>query len=680
MSNLVRTRQTFGQGLPMAEISVSFKRTLHPAHPSPNNKHSHRYPHHYQHTIVSSRRQQCPSTRNIGSSSISSSSSCNTHASATTNSSYLSKFLILLFLSICDNRACRTLTLTEAATVVFDSSSSTTTVPILATSSSSSSSSTISSITTSQVVDQQQQHPKNAAAEDFSHLQPNPTSSSDSSDSSGSESSTIINSSSTEPIIDQMQLQQIVMEGLGLSSIPDVRAMNISQQEYETKYREYLERVNRRNANRELNRRIRRDVEFEPEQETESMADDDTPDEEDSWVEQRHLYSFPNSGHKLNHQNLRRKRSLSNNYDLVYIRFDVPTRNATTGELTGINSPSMYHDPFEHHGAHHHRRHHQTLSELPPISPENIEESSLNLMLTWARIPNGELGANGNGKQPQMPAFVEHDQQHGRNSRKGRIKFKHNGQSNAILGSGKSGNFMEPSHHRGGKTINLHIYQLVEPYERHWLTTKTIALADIGFNDKKWFQLPMDEAVRTWLDGSRKNLGLEIYCENCFNNNVFVIHDSSPFFTTYDEIPVLNVVGRLVQREKRSKIQRFRPTKSDYISPPKHTSCTSNNKRCCRHPLLVDFRDLVGYDFIIQPKTFDAGFCRGRCPYKYNAANNHALIQSMLHEHKDYNVPKPCCAPSKLESIDILHADPVNPQRLKVSTWINMRVTECACT
>uniref|UniRef100_A0A182LUD5 TGF-beta family profile domain-containing protein n=1 Tax=Anopheles culicifacies TaxID=139723 RepID=A0A182LUD5_9DIPT len=182
------------------------------------------------------------------------------------------------------------------------------------------------------------------------------------------------------------------------------------------------------------------------------------------------------------------------------------------------------------------------------------------------------------------------------------------------------------------------------------------------------------------MDGSRKNLGLELYCEGCHAHDVHIVHDSSPYFRTYDETPVLNVVGRLVQREKRSKLQRYRPQMRDYLSPPKTTACTAGNKRCCRHPLLVDFRDIEGFDFIIQPKIFDAGFCRGRCPTKFNPATHHALLQSLLHEHIKYDVPKPCCAPSSLDHIDVLHADPKNPQRLKVSTWHNMRVLECACS
>ncbi|XP_021704626.1 uncharacterized protein LOC5576709 [Aedes aegypti] len=612
----------------MAKPCVNFRRTQHPALPLPHHRHSHRYPHHYQHP----------------SNSVTS-TGCRTHFGRLLSSSCLSKFLILLFLSICDNRACRTLpTLTEAASV--DSSTRSTVPPILATTGSSSSSSSSSSST--------------------------PSSSSIQTAEVSSDSESMAPSASSS--FNRTKLQEIVMEGLGLSEIPDVRAMNVSQQEYETKYREYLERVNRRNS---LRRLLNHQQQRQPEH-FETDGYDDFADEA-GLAEQRFLYSFPNSDHKLNHQNLRRKRSLNNNYDLVYIRFDIPTRNASTGELTGLNSPSIYNSPSSQHH-HHHQRHHQSQSELPPISPENIEESSLNIMLT--RRQNSEHSTNTNSKHQQqsLPAIaIVEDHVPGQHRRRaGRIKFKHN---NGIGGGSSMTEGGNAGHQRSGKSVNLHIYQLVEPYERHWLTTKTIGVAELALNDKKWFQLPLDEAVRTWLDGSRKNLGLEIYCENCYNNGIFVIHDSSPFFTSYEETPVLNVVGKLVQREKRSKVhQRYKPTMRDYLSPPKLTTCTPNNKRCCRHPLLVDLRDIEGFEYIIQPKLFDAGFCRGRCPSKFNPASHHALIQSLLHEHYKYDVPKPCCAPSRMDHIDVLHADPKNPQRLKVTTWSNMRVIECACS
>ncbi|XP_058055303.1 bone morphogenetic protein 5-like [Anopheles bellator] len=483
-------------------------------------------------------------------------------------------------------------------------------------------------------------------------------------------------------IVNRTKLLELVMEGLGLTAIPDVRLMNVSQQEYETKYAEYLDRVNRR-------------------QELAAAAGDGDD------YERRQLFSFPGSDHTLNHRKLRRKRSLNNDYDLVYIRFDISTRNvSTTGEeMSGFQSSPSIHPEDEPEAeevtpaaskspaeaaTNGHRHRPQSLSELPPISPENIEESSLNIMLI--RRQNSARSVNSHSKQQQQQQqqhqhHFHHHPQHQRSRgsqqtpaqhhqqqlrRKGRIKPKQP-PGGGGGGGGTAG-------HGSGPTVTVHVYQLVDPYERHFLTSKTIAVDEIAPNGSRWYQLPLEEAVRTWLDGSRKNLGLELYCEGCHASNLYIVHDSSPFFRSHEETPVLNVVGRLVQREKRSKVQRYRPMLHDYQSPPKTTACKAGNKRCCRHPLLVDFRDIEGFEFIIQPKIFDAGFCRGRCPTKHNPATQHAMLQSLLHEHVKYDVPKPCCAPSSLDHIDILHPDTKNPQRLMVSTWPSMRVLECACS
>ncbi|KAL4103921.1 hypothetical protein QTP88_019238 [Uroleucon formosanum] len=134
--------------------------------------------------------------------------------------------------------------------------------------------------------------------------------------------------------------------------------------------------------------------------------------------------------------------------------------------------------------------------------------------------------------------------------------------------------------------------------------------------------------------------------------------------------------------------------------------------KCCREQMRVVFADIPGFDFIIEPKWFDAGLCRGRCPAKYNPATRHAFIQSLLwkqHNNRRGGVtsgerrsrrkvrhgggsmvaattkasqppPKPCCAPRKLDRLQIIHVDETDPSSLKVTTWKEMAVVECACS
>ncbi|XP_022182588.1 uncharacterized protein LOC111042324 [Myzus persicae] len=131
--------------------------------------------------------------------------------------------------------------------------------------------------------------------------------------------------------------------------------------------------------------------------------------------------------------------------------------------------------------------------------------------------------------------------------------------------------------------------------------------------------------------------------------------------------------------------------------------------KCCREQMRVVFADIPGFDFIVEPKWFDAGLCRGRCPAKYNPATRHAFIQSLLWKQHNNNrrggekrsrrkvrhgggsavaattrapqpPPKPCCAPSKLDRLQIIHVDEMDPSSLKVTTWKEMAVVECACS
>jgi len=145
-----------------------------------------------------------------------------------------------------------------------------------------------------------------------------------------------------------------------------------------------------------------------------------------------------------------------------------------------------------------------------------------------------------------------------------------------------------------------------------------------------------------------------------------------------------------------------------------HVGGGGGNK-CCREQMRVVFADIPGFDFIVEPKWFDAGLCRGRCPAKYNPATRHAFIQSLLWKQHNNNrrggvaggsgekrsrrkvrhggasaaaattrapqpPPKPCCAPSKLDQLQIIHVDETDPSSLKVTTWKEMAVVECACS
>nr|WND63737.1 bone morphogenetic protein 7 [Sinonovacula constricta] len=103
-------------------------------------------------------------------------------------------------------------------------------------------------------------------------------------------------------------------------------------------------------------------------------------------------------------------------------------------------------------------------------------------------------------------------------------------------------------------------------------------------------------------------------------------------------------------------------------------------KACQRRTLYVSFRSLGWEDWIIAPEGYPAFFCGGECTFPLGAhmnATNHAIVQTLVHLTKPAQVPKPCCAPTKLSSIQVLYFDEKSNVILK--KYKNMKVKACGC-
>ncbi|XP_034947145.1 bone morphogenetic protein 4 [Chelonus insularis] len=205
--------------------------------------------------------------------------------------------------------------------------------------------------------------------------------------------------------------------------------------------------------------------------------------------------------------------------------------------------------------------------------------------------------------------------------------------------------------------VGITVYQLTNS-SRQLVTQEYIRRLD----SPRWIELDITDMVTLWHEGSADNLGLELQ----LNSNIIFSN------------PILNIFTTLESREFRK-----RRSASDHLMSlhkGRRTECRGDNKKCCRHEMTVIFKDLKGFEFIVQPKNFDAGYCKGRCPPRYNPAHHHALLQSLIWKEDKRKVPRPCCAPSKLAELEILYFDENDPTKLKVSSWKNMRVLECACS
>ncbi|KAF2884851.1 hypothetical protein ILUMI_21328 [Ignelater luminosus] len=210
----------------------------------------------------------------------------------------------------------------------------------------------------------------------------------------------------------------------------------------------------------------------------------------------------------------------------------------------------------------------------------------------------------------------------------------------------------------------IQIYQIIGLRRRRLIEERQ---AYLSTNASKWCEFDITNGVRAWLLNGDRNFSLELQCSQC-NTSV---------------LQPLQVALSILGYSDKRRVRRASPY-HDNNQQGGRTDCTTNSakQRCCRHSLTVSFKDLKvpQISSIIQPKSYEAGFCKGRCPYNYNHATNHSRIQSLVHKLDRKAVPRVCCAPSKLAPLDILRVDPYDFTKLNVEKWDNMRVLECACS
>lgn len=100
---------------------------------------------------------------------------------------------------------------------------------------------------------------------------------------------------------------------------------------------------------------------------------------------------------------------------------------------------------------------------------------------------------------------------------------------------------------------------------------------------------------------------------------------------------------------------------------------------CQRYGLYVSFKDLQ-WEWIIAPQGYGAFYCGGECgfPAPHNVQyTNHAIIQTLAHLMQSSDIPKPCCAPTKLSSISVLYIPKETSVHLR--KYPKMVAKSCGC-
>ncbi|XP_053873010.1 bone morphogenetic protein 6 [Malaclemys terrapin pileata] len=243
------------------------------------------------------------------------------------------------------------------------------------------------------------------------------------------------------------------------------------------------------------------------------------------------------------------------------------------------------------------------------------------------------------------------------------------------------------------QTFLISIYQVLQEHQNRDSDLFLLDTRAVWASEEGWLEFDITATSNMWVMNPQHNMGLQlsVVTRDGLNVNPRAAgligrngpYDKQPFMVAFFKVSEVHVRTTRSATSRRRQQNRNRSTQSQDVS--RVSSVTDYNssdlKTACRkHELFVSFQDLGWQDWIIAPKGYAANYCDGECSFPLNAhmnATNHAIVQTLVHLMNPEYVPKPCCAPTKLNAISVLYFDDNSNVILK--KYRNMVVRACGC-
>ncbi|XP_005178229.1 growth/differentiation factor 8 [Musca domestica] len=194
-------------------------------------------------------------------------------------------------------------------------------------------------------------------------------------------------------------------------------------------------------------------------------------------------------------------------------------------------------------------------------------------------------------------------------------------------------------------------------------SVKTIAVQSIDVQDE-WMKIDIEWPIKRWYGKHDLSHLIQITCQSC--DMAAMEHIIS---TDMDYRPFIIVNTQSRRRQTRQK---------------RTINCTHGVTECCREKLYISFEEIGWSDWIIEPKGYDAYFCRGSCNRLASVASSSSLhssfVQKVLNKpgHRNRNLELvPCCTAKTYSSLQLLYLE--NNSTGIVKKFPNMIVESCGC-
>lgn len=188
----------------------------------------------------------------------------------------------------------------------------------------------------------------------------------------------------------------------------------------------------------------------------------------------------------------------------------------------------------------------------------------------------------------------------------------------------------------------------------------------LDVHESNWHTFPITRTVQTFLDGGRRQLQLEVRCDED-GKNLCSLDGSAD--NPYQPFMVAQV--------------RLRDNHSKHLLRKRSLRCGDDVTVCCKRDFYIKFKDIQWHDWIIAPEGYHMNYCMGQCPQHLSgspgiASSFHATVFSQLKVNGINTAVSSCCIPTERRPLSMVY---FNSQHSIVKTDVpDMIVESCGCT
>ncbi|KAK6044272.1 transforming growth factor beta like domain protein, partial [Cooperia oncophora] len=202
---------------------------------------------------------------------------------------------------------------------------------------------------------------------------------------------------------------------------------------------------------------------------------------------------------------------------------------------------------------------------------------------------------------------------------------------------------------RHSSQINIYEVDEKHPEIRRLIDTKSIVALN-ATRQSQWFDFDVTSAFQSPRSDHDTVSCLPYRTSGYRHSTLLKPHSMSAVpFTRHQSFPLIVYSALKEPSRVRRKRAATPPRRERKKQRKQHHRNGTDSGICQKKALYVDFEEIGWQEWILAPKSYEAGQCVGVCPHPLPAhlnATNHAIVQSLTNSLNP-QIPPPCCVPTE---------------------------------